>query len=71
MSMQLHFQTDPELLIGIEKAISNGRHDMPEFIPKFQELYKLKDERIAKLRNEIDAIEEEKGTLHRNNHRRF
>ena len=51
------------MLIGIEKAISNGRHDMPEFIPKFQELYNLKDERIARLRNEIDAIEKEKGNL--------
>ena len=60
-----------ELLIGIEKAISNGRYDMPEFIPKFQELYKLKDERIARLRNEIGAIEKEKGTLHRNSRRQF
>ena len=27
------------------------------FIPKFRELYKLKDERIARLRKEIDTME--------------
>ena len=56
-----------ELLTGIKKAIRNGQQDMSKFIPKFRELYKLKDERIARLQNEIDAMERE--ALHRN-HRR-
>lgn len=46
-----------ELLTGIKKAIRNGQQDMSKFIPKFRELYKLKDERIARLRKEIDAME--------------
>ena len=56
-----------ELLTGIKKAISNGQQDISEFMPKFRELYNLKDERIARLQNEIDAMEKE--TFHRN-HRR-
>lgn len=46
-----------ELLTGIKKAIRNGQQNMSKFIPKFRELYKLKDERIARLRKEIDAME--------------
>lgn len=46
-----------ELLTGIKKAIRNGQQDMSKFIPKFRELYKHKDERIARLRKEIDTME--------------
>ena len=41
----------------MKDAIKNGSSDLSEFKPRLQELLKLKDERIANLRREIGAVE--------------
>ena len=46
-----------KLLTDIEKAIKKGKFDLSEFKPRLQELFKIKDERIAKLRREIEIME--------------
>ena len=40
----------------MEKAIKNGQFDLSEFKPQLQELFKIKDERIAKLRCGIETM---------------
>lgn len=40
----------------MEKAIKNGQFDLSEFKPQLKELFKIKDERIEKLRREIEAM---------------
>ena len=52
-----------KLLTDMEKAIKNGQFDLSEFKQQLQELLKIKDERIAKLRSEIEIME--------NNHERL
>lgn len=45
-----------KLLTDMEKAIKNGQFDLSEFKPRLQGLFKIKDERIEKLRREIEAM---------------
>lgn len=46
-----------KLLTDMEKAIKNGQFDLSEFKQRLQGLFKIKDERIEKLRREIEAME--------------
>lgn len=46
-----------KLLTDMEKAIKKGQFDLSEFKPQLQELFKIKDERIAKLQREIEIME--------------
>ena len=45
-----------KLLTDMKKAIKSGQFDLSEFKPRLQELSKIKDERIEKLRREIKAM---------------
>lgn len=44
------------LLTDMEKAIKNGLFDLSEFKPQLQEFFRIKDERIEKLRRGIEAM---------------
>ena len=48
-----------ELLEKAQEFISNGEGRMDKAIPYLQELLKMKDEKIAQLQDEIDAVEKE------------
>lgn len=46
-----------KLLTDIKNAIQKGQSDLSELKPRLQEFLKLKDERIANLQREIEAME--------------
>ena len=48
-----------ELLEKAQESISNGEGEIGKAIPYLQELLKMKDEKIAQLQKEIDAMEKE------------
>ena len=41
----------------MKNAIKNGQFDLSEFKPRLQELFRIKDERIARLQHEIGVME--------------
>lgn len=48
-----------KLLTDMEKAIEKSQFDLSDFEPQLQELFKIKDKRIANLQREIEVMEKE------------
>lgn len=48
-----------ELLEKVQESINNAETETSKAIPYLQELLKMKDEKIAQLQKEIDAMEKE------------
>ena len=55
----VELEKQAELLEKVQESISNGKGETGKAIPYLQELLKMKDEKIAQLQKEIDALEKE------------
>ena len=61
-----YLEKQVELLEKAQESISNAETAMGKAIPYLQELFNMKDKKIAQLQKDIDAVEKE-NSLHEDN----